>query len=423
MIVGSIDLQQGQTVQLVGGEALAIEAGDPVPLARRFGVVGEVAVIDLDAAKGIGDNTSLVESVLSEARCRVGGGIRSASAARAWLDRGAEKVILGTAARPDVLRQIPKERVIAAVDARDGEVVVEGWRTRTGAALLERVRALAPYVGGFLVTFVEREGRKVGTALERIPALLEAAGDARLTVAGGVRTAKEVAELDRLGVDAQVGMALYDGSMTLGAAVASTLRSDRPDGLFPTVVCDARGQSLGLVYSSRETLSELIDQRIGVYHSRRRGRWEKGASSGNRQRVVSVDVDCDRDALRVCVEQQGSGFCHTGTATCFQDGFDGGLAGLARRLAARLERAPDGSYTRRLLDDPGLLRAKLVEEAGELAGAEGGDAVAHETADLLYFALVAMVRGGVTLAQVESVLDRRARVVTRRPGNAKEAAC
>lgn len=416
MIVPSIDLMGGQAVQLVGGKELAIEAGDPRPLAERFGRVGEIAVIDLDAALRQGDNRALIEDLLGRARCRVGGGIRDAASARAWLDRGAEKVILGTAAVPEVLRELPRERAIAALDAVDGEVVVDGWRTKTGQPIAARMAELRPFVSGFLVTFVEREGRLGGTALDRVDALVEAAGDARLTIAGGVTTAAELAELDRKGVDAQVGMALYSGRLGLAEAFAAPLVSDRPDGLWPTVVVDERGVALGLCWSNAESLAAAIEAGEGIYWSRKRGLWRKGATSGATQALLRVDLDCDRDALRFTVKQRG-GFCHTGTRTCF--GEEQGLGALARTLAARAAEAPPGSYTRRLLDDPALLRAKLIEEAGELAAATTTEEATWETADVLYFALVAAVRSGVDLAEVEATLDRRSRAVTRRKGDAK----
>jgi len=417
MIVNSIDIQGGSVVQLISGEELALDAGTPADAADWLGVAGELAIIDLDAARGEGSNRAHIEPLLRGRRVRVGGGIRSVQAALDWLDAGADQVILGTAARPELLRQLPRQRVIAAVDARDGEVVVDGWRTRTGDDLLDTVRRLSPYVGGFLVTFVEREGGLGGTDLDRVPELLQAAGDARLTVAGGITTAAEIAALDALGVDAQVGMALYTGRLGLGEALTSCLRSDRPDGLFPTVVCDEGGVALGLCYSSADSLQEAIATRRGVYTSRRRGRWEKGATSGATQRLIRVDVDCDRDALRFVVEQAGAGFCHLERRGCW--GPDRGLGGLARRIDFRLDTEVDGSYTRRLLKDPTLLRAKLVEEALELAEADTPDAVTWETADLLYFALTAMVRGGSSLAEVEAELDRRTRRVRRRPGDAK----
>ncbi len=418
MIVPSIDIQDGQAVQLVGGEALAIEAGDPRPLADRFGRVGEVAVIDLDAARGEGSNADLIRSLLSRARCRVGGGIRTVEQAIAWLDAGAEKVILGTAARPEILRHLPRERVIAALDAIDGEVVVEGWRTRTGSSVAEQMALLAPYVGGFLVTFVEREGRLGGTAMDRVEALKAAAGGVPVTVAGGVTTAAELAVLDRMGLDAQVGMALYTGRLPLAEAFAAPLVSDRPDGLWPTVVTDERGVALGLCWSNAQSLAHALDTGAGVYWSRKRGLWHKGKTSGNTQQLLRVDVDCDRDALRFTVRQSGAGFCHLQTRSCW--GNEAGLGRLQKTLTRRLSTAPVGSYTRRLLDDPALLTAKLTEEARELAEARAPDDVCWETADVLYFALVAASRAGVRLADVEAELDRRARRVSRRPGNAKE---
>lgn len=417
MIVPSIDLIGGNAVQLVGGKELAIDAGDPLAVAERFAVAGELAVIDLDAALGRGDNRAVIEALVRRYDCRVGGGIRSYEVAKRWLDAGASKILLGTAARPELLRRLPRQRVMAAVDAFDGQVVVDGWRTKTGASLVESVAALAPYVSGFLVTFVEREGRLGGTAMERVAALKAVAGDARLTIAGGITTVEEVAALDQLGCDAQVGMALYTGRMSLGAAVAAPLVSDRSDGLFPTVVCDERGVALGLCYSDRATVAEAVNTRTGIYRSRRRGRWVKGETSGATQELVRVDLDCDRDALRFTVRQRG-GFCHLPTRTCW--GEDRGVGPLWRTLRQRLVEAPEGSYTRRLFDDPALLRAKLAEEAAELAAADTPPEVAWETADLLYFALVAAVRGGASLDDVERTLDLRARRVTRRPGDAKE---
>jgi phosphoribosyl-ATP pyrophosphohydrolase len=412
MIVPSIDLQGGHAVQLIGGEVKALDAGDPRPLAKRFGVVGEIAVVDLDAALGKGSNAAIVQDLVDLAPCRVGGGIRDVTSAIAWLDRGARKVVLGTAARPEVLRELPRERVIAALDARHGEVVVEGWQKRTGQGVLERVAELRGLVGGFLVTFVEREGRLEGTDLAFAKQVRAAAGDAAITIAGGITTADEIAQLDRIGCAAQVGMALYTGRLGLAEAFSAPLRSDRQDGLWPTVVVDERGTALGLCYSDLESLRAALEQDRGVYRSRARGLWVKGATSGATQELLRIDADCDRDCLRVTVRQQPPGFCHLNTRTCW--GADGGLGALARRLAERKIAAPDGSYTAKLLADPALLGAKLREEAAELADAAGGAEVIHEAADVLYFTLATLARHGIDLAEVERALNRRALKVTRR---------
>ncbi|MEO1585148.1 MAG: phosphoribosyl-ATP diphosphatase [Planctomycetota bacterium] len=418
MLVASIDLMDGKAVQLVGGERLEIDAGDPFPIAERFARTGEIAVIDLDAALGQGSNSETIEALCNRYPCRVGGGIRSAEDAIGWLDRGARRVILGSAARPDVLGQIPRERVIAALDARNGEVVVDGWQTGTGAEIFDRLEELKPYVSGFLVTTVEREGRMVGADLALAERLAAAAGSARVTLAGGVTTADEIGALDRLGVDAQVGMAIYSGRLDLSDAFLGPVVSDRPDGLIPTVVADTSGIALGLVYSSRESVRQSIDTGRGVYFSRSRGElWEKGATSGATQRLLRIDSDCDRDALRFTVEQQGTGFCHLGTTTCF--GPATGLRALASAIASRIAEAPKGSYTDRLMNDPSLLASKLLEEAQELVDASEPDHANAEAADVLYFALVALAARNGNLADVERELDRRALKVTRRPGNAK----
>jgi phosphoribosylformimino-5-aminoimidazole carboxamide ribotide isomerase len=417
MIVPSIDLMDGQAVQLVGGREKALDAGDPRPIAERFRVAGEIAVIDLDAALGRGSNADLVRALCRIAPCRVGGGIRSVEAARAWLDAGAVKVILGTAAKPEILRALPRECVIAALDARNGEVVVEGWQKGTGRGVAERMAELRDLVGGFLVTFVEREGRMAGVDEAGIRAIVGGAGTARVTAAGGFTTAAEIAAADRLGADAQVGMALYTGRLDLADAMAAPLVSDRPDGLWPTVVVDEQGVALGLVYSDLESLRAAVSEGRGIYRSRSRGLWRKGDSSGAIQELVRVDVDCDRDTLRFVVRQSPPGFCHRETRTCW--GEASGVGALARLVAARQADAPAGSYTRRLFDDDTLLRAKLVEEAGELAEAGDRAAATHEAADLLYFLTVAAARRGATLADIEAELDRRALRLTRRPGDAK----
>jgi len=426
VIIPSIDLMDGQTVQLVGGREKALDAGDPKPILEQFRLAGEVAVIDLDRALSKGSNQGLIEPLLGMAPCRVGGGIRDVESAIRWLDAGAAKVILGTAARREILEQLPRERVIAALDAVHGEVVVEGWRAGTGRNVVERMRELREFVGGFLVTFVEREGRMVGIDLDDVKRLKEAAGDARLTIAGGVATAAEIAAVDALGVDAQVGMGLYTGRFSLAEAIAAPLRTDRPDGLYPTVVVDERGVALGLAYSSLESLKEAVRLRRGVYFSRSRGGlWIKGESSGDTQELLRIDLDCDRDALRFVVRQHGRGFCHEGTRTCFErfvPATIGGVAALDATIRERRATAPAGSYTRRLFDDAELAKAKLREEAEELAAAPGAENAAQEAADVIYFALVNAARHGVGLDEIEKILDRRALKVTRRKGDAKPGA-
>lgn len=258
-----------------------------------------------------------------------------------------------------------------------------------------------------------------GTDLDMAGRVVEAAEGAGVTIAGGITSVDEIAALDEIGADSQVGMALYTGRLSLASAFAAPLHSDRADGLWPTVVVDENGGALGMAWSSMESLTTALETRRGVYQSRTRGLWVKGAVSGSVQELLGVSLDCDRDAIRFRVRQQ-DGFCHLGRRTCW--GEDDGLGRLARRLAIIVEEQPEGSNTVKLLGDDELLTAKLVEEATELGEAVGRRPVAEEAADLIYFTLVKCVAAGVGLEDVNDVLDRRERRVRRRPMAAKGGA-
>jgi len=422
MIVPSIDIMNGRAVQLRHGKEFVLDGGDPIARLEEFSVAGEVSIVDLDAALGRGSNTELIHDLVRRAPCRVGGGIRDLGSARRWLDAGAAQIMIGTAATPEFCAALPRERVIAAVDAERGEVVVNGWRRNTGVTVLERVRDLAPLVGGFLFTQVDNEGAMAGFDGAAVEAVVRAATGARVTAAGGITSAAEVAELDALGADAQVGMALYTGKLPLGDAVAAPLAKPLPGDVWPTVVCDEAGRTLGLVWSTRESLARAVAERCGIYWSRSRSAlWVKGETSGNTQQLLRVDLDCDRDALRFTVRQSGAGFCHLNRRSCWSSEFD--FADLERTVADRVTNPVAGSGTAQLLADPALLAAKLLEEAEELARADSPGDVVRETADVLYMALVALARGGGTLADVRAELARRHRAVSRRPMVRKTPAC
>jgi phosphoribosyl-ATP pyrophosphohydrolase len=419
MIVPSIDIMNGRAVQLRRGRELVLDGGDPIERLEEFAIAGDVAVVDLDAALGRGSNATIIRDLVRRARCRVGGGIRDLDAARRWLDAGAMQVMIGTAATAEFCGALPRDRVIAAVDAERGEVVVDGWRSRTGANVIDRVRELSASVAGFLFTQVEREGGLAGFDVAAVEAVVRAAGAARVTAAGGITTASDVAELDALGADAQVGMALYTGTLSLGAAIAAPLTKPLAGEVWPTVVCDEAGRTLGLVWSTRESLARAVAERRGIYWSRSRQEiWIKGETSGNSQQLLRVDLDCDRDALRFTVRQSGAGFCHLDRRSCWPSAFD--LADLEQTLADRIARPIAGSGTAKLLADPELLAAKLREEADELGQAESSEDVVRETADVLYMALVALQRRGGTLAEVRAELARRHGAVNRRPMARKE---
>ena len=227
MLIPSIDLQGGRIVQLVQGEKLAIETSDIDAWIRRLTGQPKVQLIDLDAAKGVGDNADLVGRICHELPCRVGGGIRSIERAREVLGLGATNVIAGSALFTErgvdvdfaarLSEAVGLERLIAAVDTRGGRVVIHGWRTQVPCGPVEAMQALDPFVSEFLFTNVDREGLMQGTDLHAIEEIRQAT-TRRVTAAGGITTMEEVKALDAMKVDAVVGMALYTGRITLGAS-------------------------------------------------------------------------------------------------------------------------------------------------------------------------------------------------------------
>lgn len=231
MLIPSIDLKQGKVVQLVQGEKLAIESSDLDGWIERFARFPKVQLIDLDAAMGSGTNDALVRQIAARLPCRVGGGVRSVGRAQDLLDAGAQAVIVGSAFF-DVRRReddggvikhdfaqaladtVGRERVIGAVDARGGRVVIHGWKTSLPIAPADAVKALEPYCAEFLYTHVDLEGLMQGTDLAAIRAVA-AATASKITAAGGITTRAEIDALHALGIDAVVGMAIYTGSLSL----------------------------------------------------------------------------------------------------------------------------------------------------------------------------------------------------------------
>lgn len=224
MLIPSIDLQQGKVVQLVQGDRKALESNDLDGWIARFSSFPLVQLIDLDSAMGTGQNDDLVRYVCTRLPVQVGGGVRTIDRARTWLDAGAQRVILGSSLfTTDEIRldqaaafseALGPDRLIAAVDSRGGLVTIKGWKVMTTITATDAVRTLSPFVGGFLYTHVDTEGTLAGLNLEAVTTIT-AATTRKVIAAGGIRTMDEVDTLDRLGIDAVVGMAIYKGVMKI----------------------------------------------------------------------------------------------------------------------------------------------------------------------------------------------------------------
>ncbi|MBS3818348.1 bifunctional phosphoribosyl-AMP cyclohydrolase/phosphoribosyl-ATP diphosphatase HisIE [bacterium] len=411
MIIPSIDLSKGKAVQLRQGKEKVLENSQVCGLAEKFSRFGPVAVVDLDAAMGKGDNLNKIKEICRFAEARVGGGIRDVKRAVQLVDWGADKVIIGTRALDggsvnhsflnELASAVGKERVIIALDTFQGKIVTQGWQHQTewdGEAVVEEFQ---PYASEILFTCVEKEGMMKGPDFRAVQNIQERTS-LPLTVAGGISSLREIETLSRFGVNVQFGMALYKGEITLPQAFAASL--DWKKGLIPTVTQDTFGQVLMLAYSSRKSLMKTFETGKAWYYSRSREKlWMKGETSGNIQRFQQIRADCDLDTLLLTVYQKGKA-CHTGRYSCFGNKRFS-LGELYQVVKDRLDHPSPDSYTSQLT--PQMMKEKIEEEAAELKEAQEKEDVIWETADLIYFTLVWMSANHVSLQEVEQELRRR----------------
>ena len=224
MLIPSIDLMGGKIVQLVQGERKALESENFEEWIARFSAFSLVQLIDLDAAIGTGNNRTLIHEFSKRLPCQVGGGLRSMRNAEEMLATGALRVILGSAlireGAPDAAfaeeaaRAVGPEKLVFAIDSKQGRVAIRGWRELTAITPVEMMAALEKWCGAFLYTHIDTEGLMGGIPLDTVRQLRESTRR-QLIVAGGISTAEEIAQLDAMKVDAVVGMAIYTGKMRL----------------------------------------------------------------------------------------------------------------------------------------------------------------------------------------------------------------
>ena len=222
MLIPSIDLMGGKIVQLVQGEKKKLEFDNFDYWIERFSKYPIVQLIDLDAARGAGDNRQVVKQIVGRLNCQVGGGIRDLDTAQELLNLGARKVIIGSALLIEgrineeharaLANAIPKSALMFALDSRGGRVAIGGWRTQTALTAFDMIRELEPFCETFLYTHIDTEGLMGGIPMDTVHAIRRATVR-HLVVAGGITEQQEIDSLDALGIDAVVGMALYSGKI------------------------------------------------------------------------------------------------------------------------------------------------------------------------------------------------------------------
>jgi phosphoribosylformimino-5-aminoimidazole carboxamide ribotide isomerase len=225
-VIPAIDVLEGRCVRLREGrrDQVTIEGGDPAEAARRFADqdAAWLHLVDLDGAFSGRPTPTLVEQVAAaQVPVQAGGGLRDAETVQAALDAGAARAIVGTAALGDVRTLADRfgERLVVAVDVRDGRVVADGWVKDTEVTPRELARQCAAAgVRRVLVTSIRRDGSLRGPDTGLLSDVLEAG--IPVLAAGGIASIEDLVELRELGCEgAVIGSALWSGRFLLAEAI------------------------------------------------------------------------------------------------------------------------------------------------------------------------------------------------------------
>jgi len=229
-VIPAIDILGGRCVQLVQGKlGTEVDYGDPVVVAKRWVSEGAdlLHVVDLDATLDRGDNTEKLLAIKKAVKAKIqfGGGVRSVEKAEELLNNGVDRVIVGTLAVNDYLKKTDnlgelagkcgKDKVIAAIDSKQGFVLSKGWTEKTKVKTIDLMKALESKVWGFLYTNVDVEGQMKGVDMQAIKEVVKSSKKPVL-ISGGISSQEDVREIEKTDAWGIVlGKALYEGKIKL----------------------------------------------------------------------------------------------------------------------------------------------------------------------------------------------------------------
>lgn len=336
-IFPAIDIKDGQCVRLVKGDYATAHkvAENPLETARSFEAAGAewIHMVDLDGAKDAAlVNKDIFVRVAKETNLKVevGGGIRTMEAVDYYLSNGISRVILGSAAvkNPAFAREAAAkygEKIAIGIDAREGMVAAEGWLDTSDVYFVDLAKEMEKIgVKTIIFTDISRDGTLSGPNLDQLREI-NSAVSCDIIASGGVSGIDDIVALRNEGLyGAIAGKAVYTGALDVAAAIAEGAkprdlsRYFAKSELIPAIVQEAAtGEVLMLAYMNEESLRLTLETGLTWFWSRSRQElWNKGATSGHYQYIVSVSGDCDDDTLLIRVNQIGAA-CHTGNHSCF----------------------------------------------------------------------------------------------------------
>lgn len=318
MIIPSIDIMNGKIVQLKQGKEVVYANENIEEIVQQYKLFPQINVIDLDAAMSKGSNKELIKKLCQKLTCNVGGGVRSTKLAKEYIEAGANSIIVGTRANKEFLTKLPKNKIIVALDIKNGKIATHGWKKLNEENIYEKMLELENYCYKYLITNVNVEGLNSGTDLGFFETLFGKTKN-DIMVAGGITTIAEIKHIHKLGFDQVLGMAITSGKLNIMDCYIEIMDFEKQNGLIPTIVQDLQTKEvLMLAYSNKESLKKTYEIRKATYYSRsRKALWTKGEKSDNIQYIEKIYLDCDSDTILFLVKQKGVA-CHRNKRTCFE---------------------------------------------------------------------------------------------------------
>jgi phosphoribosylformimino-5-aminoimidazole carboxamide ribotide isomerase len=333
IIFPAIDIKNGQCVRLFKGDFSTAHkvAENPLETSLNFKKTGAewIHMVDLDGAKkGVRVNSAIFLEIAKNSGLKVqlGGGIRDMDSLEYYLSRGISRCILGSAAikNPEFVRNAVKEfgdKIAVGIDAVNGMVATEGWLEVSEISFIEIAKQMEQIgVQTLIFTDISKDGTLEGPNFKQLSELSNAVS-CDIIASGGIRDLSHINKITELNIYGAIcGKSLYSGTLNLSSAIiaAEPERLFRKSKLVPAVIQDDKTEEvLMLAYMDIEAYKRTLKSGTTWFWSRSRCEyWNKGATSGNYQKVVSISSDCDDDTLLIRVIQKGNA-CHTGSYSCF----------------------------------------------------------------------------------------------------------
>jgi phosphoribosyl-ATP pyrophosphohydrolase/phosphoribosyl-AMP cyclohydrolase len=418
--IPTVDISEGKAVLVQKGKVYKV-LGDAISHSNLLSIHHVFQLIDIDAAMGKGSNRELIKKITEKHHCYVGGGIRTKEDAIELLNSSARRVIIST--KSDLLKIIPKNRLILAIDIDENFQVLNHGRTRKlDKNFFEFLQENVEFIEIITVTFHHKEGTNSGIPLNQVKEIKNFINstlkDRTITLicAGGISSIDEIKELIKLDVIPQFGSGFWCNKFSLGEAMIELLnyekqgkwmKNEKEEVLFPCVIQNKDGMVLGSVYCNAESIKKSIDERKATFYSRDNQKlWLKGETSGYIHTVLAVHLNCDKTSLRFIVD--GEKFCHLERRnSCFGD-YDPNRGGIKlMQKVIEISKKEENQFSTKMLTEGHKINHKIIEHSEHLAYAKTKNEIIENTSDLLYYSMLYLNKHHVDVAEIENELLKR----------------